>query len=117
MTDLKRQLNEDRVLRETARSIVTAQIAHLRQGLSGQRFGEKLADKVGDDALGALENAASAAKKSKGILVALAGLAAAAIAWKPLSGLVQSLGKSESQEAEPLLESKSQATEEQSDDA
>jgi hypothetical protein len=117
MTDLKRQLNEDRVLRETARSIVTAQIAHLRQGLSGQRIGEKLADKVGDDALVALENAASTAKKNKGILVALAGLAAAAIAWKPLSGLVQSFGKSETQDDKTLLGGESHATKEQSDDA
>lgn len=119
MTDLKRQLNEDRVLRETARSIVAAQFVHLRQGISGQRIGEKLADKVGEDAFDAFENAASAAKKNGGIILVVASLAAAALAWKPLTSFVQSLSQSDNDDEinEAPTDAETHAIEEQSDDA
>ena len=110
-------MNEDRALRETARSIVTAQLAHLRQGLSGKRIGESLADKVGDDAFDAFERATSTAKKNGGIVIALAGVAAAALAWKPLTAFVQSLNTSENEDSGMLPDQDSRAIEEQSDDA
>ena len=117
MSNLKRQMTEDRAIRESARLIATAQLEHLRQGLSGQRIGERLADKVGDDTLDVIENAANAAKKNGGLIVALAGLVAAAFAWKPISAFFGSLGKTEEEDSEALSDSEGDANEEMRDDA
>lgn len=91
MSDLKRQLNEDRAIRNAARSIITAQIAQIRQGVSGQRIGEKLADKIGDDAAEFLGKTGKAAQDNRGPLLAFAGVVVAAVAWKPLVDLLKSL--------------------------
>ena len=117
MTDLKRQMTEDRAIRESARSIATAQFEHVRKGLSGQRIGEKLADKVGDDTLDAIESAANAAKKNGGVIVALAGLVAAAFAWKPISTFFRSRGKTEEAAGDALSDPEAEAIEEIRDDA
>ena len=95
MADLKRQLQEDRAIRSAARSILAAQVTQVRQGLSGQRIGEKLADKIGDPALKKIQNAGT---PTKVIAVAVAGAAsvlAVALAWKPVAALFAAEGEDE----------------------
>lgn len=87
MTDIKRQLKEDKAIRSAARSILLAQITQVRQGLSGQRIGEKLADKIGDPALEKLEKSGTPAKVVAAAVAGAASVVAVALAWKPLTEL------------------------------
>ncbi|MBO6609132.1 hypothetical protein [Altererythrobacter sp.] len=88
MADLKQQLKEDKAIRGAARSIVAAQIAQVRQGLSGQRIGSQLADSLGESAIDKLGKLGLPAK-----VIAAAGAAgvlAIALAWKPVAALLAS---------------------------
>ena len=87
MTDLKRQLKEDKAIRSAARAILLAQMTQVRHGLSGQRIGEKLADKIGDPALEKLENAGTSAKVIAAAAAGAASVVGLALAWKPLTEL------------------------------
>jgi hypothetical protein len=78
MTDLKRQLKEDKAIRSAARSILLAQIAQVRHGLSGQRIGEKLAAAV----------------------AGAASVVAVALAWKPLTELFATTAEEEALETD-----------------
>lgn len=85
MTDLKRQLKEDRAIRGAARSILAAQVAQVRQGLSGQRIGEQLADRIGDPALKKLESVGTPIKAIAGAVAGAAAVFAVVLAWKPFA--------------------------------
>jgi len=100
MTDLKRQLKEDKAIRSAARSILLAQIAQVRHGLSGQRIGEKLADKIGDPALEKLENAGTPAKVIAAAVAGAASVVAVALAWKPLTELFATTAEEEALETD-----------------
>ena len=88
MTDLKRQLKEDKAIRSAARSILSAQVTQVRQGLSGQRIGEKLADKIGDPLFEKIESAGTPSKVIAAAVAGAAGVLAVALAWKPVAALL-----------------------------
>ncbi|MGQ7829016.1 hypothetical protein [Altererythrobacter sp. Z27] len=101
MTDLRRQLLEDRALRNTARSIITAQFDRVRNGLSGQRIGEQLADDVGDETLDAADRASDALRGKGGIVAGVAAAVAGATAlWFAREPLLALFRSSEENEAE-----------------
>lgn len=95
MADLKRQLKEDKAIRSAARSILAAQVTQVRQGLSGQRIGEKLADKVGEPALKKLENTGTLAKLIAAAIAGAASVVMIALAWKPIAALFAADGEVE----------------------
>jgi len=88
MNDLKHRLQEDLAIRDAARSILSAQLARIRQGFSGERIGAKLADRFGDGLLTAVGKAGDAASKNKGMLATAIGLIAMAVALKPIMNLL-----------------------------
>jgi len=92
MSDLKRQLSEDRAMRNTARSIIFGQFLRVREAVSGKRIGTELADKVVDDALDLADRAGSAARANRGLITAIAGVVGTGVAlWlarKPIAALV-----------------------------
>ena len=88
MVELKRQLKEDKAIRSAARSILGAQVEQVRLGLSGQRVGEKLADKVGDPVLEKLGNTGLPTKVIAAAAAGAASVVAVALAWKPILGLL-----------------------------
>lgn len=90
MADLKQQLKEDKAIRGAARSIVAAQIAQVRQGLSGQRIGSQLADSLGEPAIDKLGKLGLPAKVIAAAAAGAAGVLAIALAWKPVAALLAS---------------------------
>lgn len=89
MADLKQQLKEDKAIRSAARSILSAQVEQVRQGFSGRRLGEKFADRVGDPALEKLQNMGTPTKIVAAAVAGAAGVLAAALALKPVAGLLK----------------------------
>ena len=97
MADLKQQLKEDKAIRGAARSIVAAQIAQVRQGLSGQRIGSQLADSLGEPAIDKLD---LPAKVIAAAAAGAAGVLAIALAWKPVAALLASDNEATSTEVD-----------------
>lgn len=78
MNDLKRRLEEDRSLRNTARSIVLDQFLRVREAASGKRIGEQLANRISADTIVAADRVAGSAR-GHGIAAAVIGTVAAAL--------------------------------------
>lgn len=99
MSDLKQQLREDRALRHAARSIVSQQFARVKEDLSGDRIGEKVADKVGPPVFQSLQGARSS-KLLGGIAAGAAAVVGLALAWKPLTQMLENESESEEDTSE-----------------
>ena len=78
MSKAERQLAEARAARDGAKAAFDAQLAQLRGDPEEQTIGERLAERVGDDAKAALHQALDVASESKGII---AGAVAALALW------------------------------------
>ena len=93
---LERQLREDRMLRDAARAMVEADVAHLRANLAGRSIPSRIADRIGEGAQDALDEAAGLADQHRGVLAAAIG---ALILWfvrHPIINLV--LGENDDDE-------------------
>ena len=73
MSGRKDQMREDKALRDTARSLLNADIAHVKNILSGPSLGKRLAGRIGDGATDVLEKASDKADNHRGVLAALIG--------------------------------------------
>ena len=78
MTDLTSRLREDRAIRDASLALVKADVAHLRNNLSGKSFSERFVDRVSEGAIDVFEEAVDVADNHKG---ALATLIAAVFIW------------------------------------
>lgn len=76
--DIDRQLREDRALRNAARAILDADVAHLRASLVGKSIGSRIVDRIGRGAADVFDEAVEVADSHKG---ALATLLAAVVLW------------------------------------
>jgi hypothetical protein len=86
--NLERQLREDRMLRDAARAMLDADLAHLRASLAGRSIPTRIADRIGEGAQDAMDEAAELAAEHRGVI---AGAVAALILWlarHPLMRLV-----------------------------
>ncbi|MGX7952539.1 hypothetical protein ACWPM1_08225 [Tsuneonella sp. HG249] len=95
---LERQLREDRMLRDAARAMVEADVAYLRANLAGRSIPNRIADRIGEGAQDAMDEAAELAEQHRGVLAAAIG---ALILWfvrHPLINLV--LGENANDEDE-----------------
>ncbi|MXO74043.1 hypothetical protein GRI40_02255 [Altererythrobacter aerius] len=77
-TDLARQLREDRMMRDAARALVSADIANLRSTYAAQSLSSRVIDRIGDGASDVLDEAVSVAENNKGVI---ATLLAAIVLW------------------------------------
>jgi len=100
MADLKQQLKEDKALRNAARTLISAQVTQVRQGLSGERMGQRLADKIGDPMVEKLGNGNLPTKVIAAAVAGAASVVAVALAWKPVSDLLNSDDVDASEESE-----------------
>lgn len=75
---LELQLREDRVLRDAARALLKADIAHLRADLTSRGVGARIFDRIGEGAVDVFEEAVEVAENHRG---ALATLIAAIVLW------------------------------------
>ncbi|MEP5939060.1 MAG: hypothetical protein ABJ239_12095 [Erythrobacter sp.] len=73
MSKRKDQMHEDKALRDTARSLLSADISHVKNIMSGPSLGKRLAGRIGDGATDVLEKAGDQADNHRGILAALIG--------------------------------------------
>ena len=87
MTDRKRQMVEDRNLRDAAKAIVESDIAHIKSELSAKGIGERMIGSVGEGAADVLERASEAAETHKGVLAALLGAVVLWFARNPIAEL------------------------------
>lgn len=75
---LERQLREDRALRNAARALFEADIAHLRASLAGRSISSRIVDRIGEGASEVLDEAIEVADNNKGVI---ATLLAAIVLW------------------------------------
>lgn len=78
MNDPSRQLAEARSARDAARAAFDARLAQVKEDFSARGVGGRIADRLGDDAKAALDEALDVARESKGII---AGTIAALALW------------------------------------
>lgn len=76
--DLEQRLREDRVLRNAARALFEADIAHLRASLAGKSISSRIVDRIGEGASDVLDEAMEVADNNKGVI---ATLIAAIVLW------------------------------------
>jgi len=88
MNTLKRQMLEDKALRDTAHSLITADAAHVRNIFSKGSLGKRVAGRIGDGASDVYQKASDTAGNNGGILTAVAGAIALWFARKPIIGLL-----------------------------
>ena len=73
-----RQVEAARLARDAARAAFDARLAHVRGDLEARGLGGRIADKVGEDARDALDQALDVARESKGVI---AGTVTALALW------------------------------------
>lgn len=87
MSDLDRRMREDRALRDAARALFTADVAHVRNQLNGKSLSQRVIGRVGDGAKDVLEQAADTADNHRGTIALLLGAVALWFARHPLMAL------------------------------
>ena len=91
MSQAIRQLDAARAARDTARLAFDARLAQVRGDIEARGLGGRIADKLGEDAREALDEALDVASESKGII---AGTMAALALWflrNPITAWVEGL--------------------------
>jgi|GEM_PF-455500 len=88
MNKLKRQMLEDKALRDTAQSLITADAAHVRNILSAGSLGKRVAGRIRDGASDVYQKASDSAGRNRGILAAAVGAAALWFVRKPIMALL-----------------------------
>lgn len=78
MNELKSRMLEDRALRDAARALFTADVAHVRNLLNDKSLSRRVMSRVGDGAKDVLEQAADTADNHRGTIAVLLG---AVILW------------------------------------
>lgn len=90
--DLEMQLREDRALRNAARALVDADMAHLRTSLSGRSISSRIFGRFSEGAADVFEEAVEVAEHHKGVL---ATLVAAIVIWFARHPLGRMVGMSD----------------------
>ena len=89
MTDpFERQLREDRMLRDAARAMLDADLAYLKASLAGRSIPSRIADRIGEGAHDAMDEAAELATEHKGLIAAAVAALILWLARHPLIELV-----------------------------
>lgn len=78
MSALERQVTEDKTVRDAAKALVMADVAHIKNDLAQRGIGARVADRIGDGAVGVFEEAVEVADNHRGALAAIVG---ALILW------------------------------------
>lgn len=88
MSKLKQQMREDKALRDTAHSLIVADVAHVRNIMNAESLGKRIAGRIGDGASDVLHKAGNTAGNNRGILAAVVAAAALWFARKPILELL-----------------------------
>ena len=82
--DLAMRLSEDRALRDSAKALVKADLAHVKADLSGKSVQSRVSDRVSEGALDLFEEGKSLATENKEVLAGLGGALVLLLAGVPL---------------------------------
>ncbi len=85
----KKQLQADRALRDSAKALVKADVAHVKSLLGGASLGKRAIARVSDGASEVLDHANEAASSHRGVVIALFGAIALWFARNPLLSLFE----------------------------
>ena len=96
MSDLARQLAEDKALRDAARAVVDADITFLKEEYSPSALGSRMAGGAGD----VFDQAVAVADDNKGVLATLVGAVALWFARNPILSLIEAPEDGEASEPE-----------------
>lgn len=88
MSDRRSRMIEDRHLRNSARALVEADIAHLKADLAERGIGARAADRIAEGASEVYDEAVEVAGDNKG---ALAAIVAALVLWFARNPIVDAL--------------------------
>ncbi len=100
----KRQMAEDRALRDAARALVEADLSHLKSDLSFKGIAPRLKDRMTEGAVDVFEEATEAAESNRGVLLTLLAAVAIWFARNPILELFSDLDQAEADGAEPETE-------------
>ncbi len=95
MSNLEKQLVEDRMLRNAAKAVLMADIEHAKNTLSPEGVAERVAGRIGDGAKDVFEVAKTHADDNRGVLAALIG---ALLLWIVREPILEILGLSDAPE-------------------
>ncbi|WP_427968334.1 hypothetical protein [Altererythrobacter sp.] len=87
MSDLRQQMREDRAIRNSARALLEADVAQLRQDFTSKSLGERVLGNIGEGAKDVLERAGDTADNNRGVLAALLGAVVLWFARNPILSL------------------------------
>ncbi|WP_394728207.1 hypothetical protein [Altererythrobacter sp. GH1-8] len=93
MSDLKQQMLEDRAVRNAAKALLDADMAHVKNTFSGPSLTERAAANLNDGAREVFDKASAAANDHKGILAALVGAVLIWFARNPILSLFEDAGE------------------------
>ena len=101
MTKLPAQFIEDKALRDAAKDVFTADIAHAKVNLSGKGIATRIGGRIGDGAKDVVEVAKVHADDNRGILAIIIG---ALVLWFARSPIKEILGHGEAEELEDNID-------------
>ncbi|MGB3740345.1 MAG: hypothetical protein WA948_13465 [Pontixanthobacter sp.] len=81
------QLVEDRAMRDAAKGLVKADVAHLKADFKGKSLGSRLSSRASDGAAEVFEEASAIAKDNKGVLAVLIAAISIWFARNPILSL------------------------------
>lgn len=84
---LKRRMDEDRIIRDSALSVVKADIAILRGDLDDKGVGRRVIDRISVGAVDVFDEAAALADNNRGILATLIGAVFVWFARNPIMAM------------------------------
>ncbi|XUU60290.1 hypothetical protein ACRAQ6_12070 [Erythrobacter sp. HA6-11] len=87
MSELKRQMLEDRAVRDAAKALIDADVAHVKNTFSGPSLTERAASNLNEGAREVFDKASNAAGDHKGVLAALIGAILIWFARNPILSL------------------------------
>ena len=89
MPDLRARMIEDRYLRDSAKALMRADVAHVKSDLAARGVAARAADRIKDGATDVYEEAVEVADNNRGVLVALV---AALGLWFARNPILSALG-------------------------
>jgi hypothetical protein len=92
----REQLDEDRALRDSARSLFRKELSRVRREVTPQALGERIADNVGEKVDAASDKALGFARRRGGAIAAAGGAIAAAVGlWFARKPILERLRQAE----------------------
>jgi len=102
MSNLKHQMREDKAIRNAAKALLDADVAHVKNVFSRPSLTERAATNLNDSAHDVFDKASSAANDHKGFLAAIVGALLIWFARNPIVSLFEADDSDEAGDSESV---------------